>query len=291
MTRYAIIENEKLSRISLIDHINQLRPDWILSFTGETVEECVTFLSSDEAKNIDLVFLDIELDDGNCFDILRQLAYKSTEGGTLFDVPVIFTTSYDKYALQAFQVNSVDYLLKPVLKEDLLRAIKKWERTHEKSIRQPINTEQLLKTFTTWLSSGSDLNTARHTTPRDNKKTTASEVTRILINSGNSYRYIETEEVAFFLAEDKGVYAVTKENGRKFLTDLSNLGDLMPVLPENYFFQLSRSVIANIQSVAKVSKYFKGRLSVTLNAGEIEHTVTITAARKQDFLSWYGYRS
>lgn len=254
---YAIIENEELSFLSLRKQVEDLRPDYRLAFHAETVEDAVALLSA--AQDLDLVFMDIELDDGDCFDIFQRINPT---------VPVIFTTAYDQYCIQAFKVNSVDYLLKPIADSDLQAAIEKFERNRATSASSLPDIEQLLSAL------------------RQGKPT----YNRILITSGDTYQYEEIADIAFFMAEDKYVVAYLK-NGRQRVTNFSSLGELLPILNEHDFFPISRNIIASIGSVEKVSKYFKGRLAVTVRAGGAAKEVVVTAARRQDFLRWYGFGS
>ncbi len=277
MTRYGIIENEEFSLIHLRRKITRLRPDWSLTFTAETVEDSVARLSGSDA-GIDLLFLDIELDDGNCFDIFRQLALICGSDTASFDIPVIFTTSYDQYAIQAFRLNSIDYLLKPIQSDDLEAAILKWERMrqHLQSATPDIN--GLLRSVAAMLSPES----AQATRPP------VSTPSRILLCIGDTYSYVKTADVAYFIAEDKLVYAVMSESGRRRPTNFASLAEVEPMLKPDDFFRLSRAVVANIGAISSVEKYLKGRLLVTLNDGISELKVTVTSARRQEFLAWYG---
>ena len=116
---YAIIENEEYAKRMLEHSISTLRPDYRLVFTSDNIADTVDWLAT--RADVDLIFMDIELDDGNCFDIFNQVRV---------DTPVIFTTAYDDYAIKAFKVNSVDYLLKPVKQSELQTALTKMEALH-----------------------------------------------------------------------------------------------------------------------------------------------------------------
>lgn len=116
--KYAIIENEVFARLNLQNIVETLRPGYQLVFTAETVADAIAGISSN--SDLDLVFMDIELDDGNCFEIFDRIMVKT---------PVIFTTAYDDYAIKAFKVNSIDYLLKPVVEDDMKAAIKNLKST------------------------------------------------------------------------------------------------------------------------------------------------------------------
>lgn len=112
--KYAIIEDEQIAMQNLDQMIRQLRPHYQKFFQTDTAEETIKSLMSDLKP--DLLFMDIELSDANCFTIFEKVDVK---------VPIIFTTAYDEYAIKAFTVNSIDYLLKPISKDNLLRAIEK----------------------------------------------------------------------------------------------------------------------------------------------------------------------
>lgn len=282
MINYAIIENEEISRLNLKYQIRRVRPDWKLRFTAETVEDTVAFFSESAAAGIDLLFLDIELDDGNCFDIFRELAERGPQGKPVNDIPVIFTTSYNQYAIEAFRLNSVDYLLKPIQDEDLVRAVQKWERIRE----APADMEKLIENFMLLMAKTKDIEEMPSRFAQKPSRTT--ETSRILITAGNSYYSVGLNDISYFKADDKVIYAIMKDTGRRRVTGFASLGEVTPLLPEEDFFQLSRGIIANISAVKRVSKYFKGRLLVTLGAGVTEEDVTVTAARKPEFLEWYG---
>lgn len=249
--KYAIIENEEFARINLREVIETVRPAYRCAFTAETVEECVRHFAS--ANDIQLIFMDIELDDGNCFEIFRRTEFKT---------PVIFTTAYDEYAIQAFKVNSIDYLLKPVSEEDVERAIRKFE--------------------------------SMQAAPGPDYRDVAAEITRarsrrrILISDAGGYSFVSTDDIAWFEAEDKYVSIVLR-SGKRMLTDFASLADVTEALDPDRFFHLSRSVVASIESIGKISKFFKGRLRVSLIANGVERTETVSAARRPEFLGWLGH--
>lgn len=253
--RYAVVENEEFARLSLCRMLEELRPDWELVFTAESVEETIEGLQSGQ-NYPELMFMDIELDDGSCFDIFKQ---------TAITCPIVFTTAFENFALQAFDVNSVGYLLKPI--------------TYEKLTKMLVKIEGLRRS----LSSSAEIDTVVN-------KQTQETVThgRILISHRDSYSFISSDEVAFFTAEDKCV-SVTLKDSTTYLTDFATLSDCMNVLDRNMFFHLSRNTVVNIDCISKVSKYFKGRLNVDVRAGAHTRTITVSAARKVEFLNWLGH--
>ncbi|MGI6224019.1 MAG: LytR/AlgR family response regulator transcription factor [Prevotella sp.] len=247
--KYAIIENERYARENLQKIVQQLRPDWELLFTAQSVEESVVYFKG--KPDVALLFLDVELDDGSCFDILRAVK---------IEIPVIFTTAYNQYALKAFQLNSVDYLLKPITKESVEKALTKLESF---SSHFPHDYQPLVKS----VKSG----------PRN----------RILVTSGDNYAFLPVEQIAWFISEGKYV-GVVQRDGHHRLTDFSNLQEVMEQLNHEVFFQLARHIVASIYCVSKVSKFFAGRLQVTLRAGEKVENITVSAARRKEFLNWLG---
>lgn len=253
--RYAIVENEEYARLSLCSMLRDLRPDWKLLFTAESVEDTVESLQSDESYP-DLIFMDIELDDGSCFDIFKEVT---------FSCPIVFTTAYENFALQAFDVNSIGYLLKPITLEKLTKMLVKIEGLG-RSLSSSVVTDTLEKKSNPVVASHG----------------------RILISHRDSYTFISSDEVAFFIAEDKCVI-VTLKNGNTFLTDFATLSDCMNVLDHNRFFHMSRNIVVNIDCISKVTKYFKGRLNVDIDAGSESRTVTVSSARKTEFLNWLGH--
>lgn len=245
--RYGIIENERLALAELKRMIGLLRPEWEIVFTGETVEEAIAFFRSE--PDVDIIFLDIELDDGSSFDI-----FKSVE----VNLPIIFTTAYDEFCLQAFKVNSIDYLLKPLSLEDLAQAIAKFEKGRISTV--PANKLAELRNKT---------------------------ASRILIASGDRYSFINIEDVAWFMSEDKYVFAVTTE-GKRHLISYPSLGDLEKDLDETDFFRITRKYIVRVSAIESVSKFLKGRLYCHLKAGDSAENVLIRAERRDEFLQWLG---
>ncbi len=251
--KYAIIEDEHIAQVQLQDMIQSFRPAWQLQMTAESIEESVEYLSV--LHGLDLIFMDIELADGNCFEIFKEVKV---------DTPVIFTTAYDEYAIQAFSINSVQYLLKPLEEGELHKAIVKFETICKPQEKGLLYQDLAMK-----------LNPYRN---------------RILALSGDHYVPILVNEIAFFLSEDKYVYAYLLD-GRRRLTEFSNLNEVIANLNPNDFTLISRNVVTSIYAVKQVARFFKGRLQVTIVAGNETLEVTVSAARRQSVLNWLGGRS
>ena len=248
MIKYLIIENEYFAARNLIRIISGLRPDYKPAFCLESVEDAVDLLRSD--PDIDLIFMDVELVDGNCFDIVSQVEIK---------VPVIFTTAYSDFAIKAFRLNSVDYLLKPLSEEAVEKAILKFERFHT-----------------------GDTATLPQPPP-----SVPSPKSRLLFSEGDNYSYISTEELAMVQSEDKYVF-LHMFSGKKHITDYANLNAVEEDLDKNQFFRISRNLIVNIKLITAVRKHFKGRLKVTINYNGKYSDIVISSARKDTFLQWLG---
>lgn len=257
--KYAIIENEEFARLNLQHTIEALRSGYECVFTAETISECIHFFNT--SPDLQLIFMDIELGDGNCFEIFNK---------TDIDIPVIFTTAYDEYAIRAFKENSIDYILKPVTEEDLELALKKFERIVSKTGSDALNQRPHYSELASGMSKRSH--------------------ERVLISNGDGYSFVNIADVAWAEAGDKYITLVLKD-GTMRITDLRSLGEVSEVFPSDIFYQVSRSVIASIDSIAKVCKFFKGRLSIRLEAGKQTRTETLSAPRREDFLNWFGYSS
>lgn len=248
---YAIIEDELYASRRLQLAIERLHPDYSLAFTAQSVAEAVEAILS---QQVDLIFMDIELNDGVCFEIFNRINVS---------VPIIFTTAYDEYTLQAFKVNSVDYLLKPIADGDLAAAIAKFERLHKNNATPQAD-----------LSAIAAMLTGR-------------QVQRILTVSGDNYDYVDLGDVAMVESEDRVVF-IYPRTGHRRMTSFTSLNDVMAIVPNSQFFQVSRSEIVNIDAIARVSKYFRGRLIVKVNVGEGEKQLTVSALRRDEFLNWLG---
>lgn len=248
--RYAIIEDEAISARQLELSVARQRPDWQLAFHADSVETGIQALQQGPAP--DLILADIQLGDGTSFDIFAQVPTP---------VPVIFTTAFDSYAIRAFQVWAVDYLLKPLNEGDLALALSKFEQRRE----APYTSSQLTQL-------GRDL---------------SRQPDRLLINQGDHYRFVPLDDIAFLISEDNYVFLYPRQ-GQRCITSYSNLAEAASRLPANRFFQISRNVLTSLSAIKDVSKHFRGRLvAKLLSNGQITE-VTIPSARRDAFLEWLG---
>ncbi len=257
MIKYAIIENECLALDLMKALVKRVRPEWELVFTAPTVAEAINFFSS--GHEADLCFMDIELNDGDCFEIFGEVE---------IGIPIIFTTAYDEFLLRAFKVNSVDYLLKPIMEQDVAQAILKYERFHAKR-----GSENSMRYQPLYELSG--------------KRSEASSPVRILTVSGDNYSFVPIGKVAWLVSEEKYVYVVDTDGNRR-LTAFETLGEAGEILNGDSFFFLRRNLICSPEAIKGVKKYFKGRLKVYLQSGGHELEIVVSSDRRQQFLSWLG---
>lgn len=247
MIKYLIVEDERFAYDEMKRMIDKLRPNYQLINWTETVIQTIDFL---QQNSVDLILLDIRLSDGSSFDIFEQISVS---------IPIIFTTAYDEYAIRAFKVNSVDYLLKPIDEADLIAALEKFERN---------------RAITPIIPEYKKLEDALMQNRKKN---------RFLIQVGDSYHYIDTSDVAYFYSEEKAIFLHTFSN-KRYIIDYT-LDQIERMLDEKVFFRASRNCITNIRSIKKISKYFNSRLKLTLEP-DCPHEVLVSRVRVADFLSW-----
>lgn len=249
-----IVEDEPFAQQELKRLLKAVRSETVVLDCIDSVEDTLQWLNTHPLP--DLIFLDIQLSDGLSFDIFRQKKILC---------PVIFTTAFDEYAIQAFKVNSIDYLLKPVKQADLEAALSKFDQVREmySSGKQPPFDLSMLEQL---------LSPAR-------KEFKSRFVARI----GDQFRHIPVEEIAWFYAEDNVVFLVTKANNR-FIIEYT-LDQVSSQLDPAKYFRLNRSYIAAAHCIGKVNRYFNGRLLTELIPAAPEQ-VFVSRAKAQEFLNW-----
>lgn len=245
--RYIIVEDERLAYEELKRMMALVRPDYTLTGWAQSVEQAVMLL---RGGNFDLVLLDIQLSDGLSFEIFEQCPS---------DVAVIFTTAYDDYALRAFKLNSIDYLLKPIDESELNTALEKYERH---SVTMPAAFDNY-KLESSYLSGNGK--------------------SRFLVQVGDTFRYVQTEDVAYFYSEEKCVF-LHLMSGKRYIINYT-LEQLDTLLDKRQFFRVSRNFIVNIKSITKITKFFAGRMKLHL-LPEPPQEVMVSRSRSRDFLRW-----
>ena len=231
-----IIEDEKRNFNRLLRLLTDIDPDYCIDGPVTNISEGVEYLGSHEAP--DLIFADIRLADGLSFEIFRQVNVVS---------PIIFTTAYDEYAVQAFKYNSMDYLLKPVDSDELHEAISKAE-TYWKAHEAPSAAKEY----------GDNLKELMEIMKRSNYRYRE----RFLISGIDGYESILVKDISHIMLKDRTVLAFM-EDGRSKTVPFS-LDDLESQLDPDKFFRANRQFLINIDSVRKVSFYFNSRLLVHL---------------------------
>ena len=248
-----IIEDEKPAARRLGRMLADLQVN--VSTMLHSVEEAITWFQNNEHP--DLIFLDIQLSDGLSFEIFDVIEVHSA---------IIFTTAFDEYALQAFKLNSIDYLLKPIDDEDLEAAVKKY-RTRFKTSAKPntiaLDFEDIKKLLVNPLE-------------REYKK-------RFTAKIGQHLKIINVEDVECFYSENKGTYAATLE-GRNYLLD-TTLEQLEAELSPRVFFRVSRKYYVNINCIKDIISYTNSRLQIKLkNNPQLE--IIVSREKVKDFKLW-----
>jgi len=249
--KVVIIEDENLSAEHLSLLLNKIDKSIEVVKYIDSVKGAINFFK--EGISLDLIFLDIHLADGNSFEIFKEIQT---------DIPIIFTTAFDNYAILAFKQNSIDYLLKPISLIDLQFAIdkfKKYIQTDNKTILENLTNAylQLNKQYKN----------------------------RFLVKIGQSIKTIPIEDIHHFETQDSFTYLVSTK-GNKYLVDYS-LEQLEAILEPKYFFRINRKVIVNIQSIEKVDNYFNSRLAITSKL-LIDDSRIVSRERVGDFKLWLG---
>ena len=245
-----IIEDEKPSARRLrrmLDYLN-VKAETLL----HSVEESVAWFK--ENTHPDLIFLDIQLSDGLSFEIFESVDIKSA---------VIFTTAYDEYALQAFKLNSIDYLLKPIDEAELEKAINKYQERMPQ--QQPVT-----------LDFNDIKNLLVNPIERAYKK-------RFSVKVGQHLKLINIDDIECFYSENKGTYAYTSD-GRNYLLD-TTLELLEHELEPQVFFRISRKFFVNINAIKDMIHYTNSRLQIKLNTFD-EQEVIVARERVKDFKDW-----
>ncbi len=215
----------------------------------ETVEGTINWLQNNPAP--DLIVMDIQLDDGLCFEIFETIK---------IDIPVIFTTAYDEYAIRAFKVNSIDYLLKPVEEEALLASLNKFKTLYyRKKIEKP-DIKILFKEFT-----------------NDYK-------TRFLVKIGMRYISIPVQEISYFYLMEGNTF-IKSFNGRNYGIEFS-LEQLLRIVDPFKFYRINRNHIINIDAISEMLSYSSSRLQLKLKNEETSDALVVSRDKVSKFKTW-----
>lgn len=245
-----IIEDEKPSarRLQRMLERQNVEVDTML----HSVEESIEWFANN--PHPDLIFLDIQLSDGLSFEIFDEVEVSSA---------IIFTTAFDEYALQAFKLNSIDYLLKPIDEEELEAAVGKYKARAPQKQNVQLNFEDIKKLLT-------------NPVEREYKK-------RFTTKIGQHIKMIPVDEIECFYSENKGTYAHTKD-GRDYLLD-TTLEHLEGEISPEVFFRINRKFYVNINAIRDIISYTNSRLQLKLNSYK-EQEVVVARERVKDFKLW-----
>ena len=247
-----IIEDEAPAANRLSKLLQDISSDIDIIQQLDSVESAVRYLQP--TKNIDLIFMDIQLADGLSFDIFQQVT---------ITIPVIFTTAFDQYTLKAFKVNSIDYLLKPIDETALKNAVLKYQQLYPKQGND--FSEKILKVMR-------EMNAAVY-------------AERLLIKRGQQLSYLKTTTTAYCYADGKLCYAVDFSSNKYLLE--TNLSQLEEQLQPRQFFRVNRNLLVNIESIVRVHTWLGGRLKLELSLAAHIETI-VSRERVNGFKSWLG---
>lgn len=247
-----IIEDEKPAARLLQRKLQKL--DIEAQTMLHSVEEAIEWFGSNEHP--DLIFLDIQLSDGLSFEIFEAVPINSA---------VIFTTAYDEYALRAFKLNSIDYLLKPIDEDDLETAVNKYKERFPKQQNMAFDFDQIKRML---------VNPAEKTYKK-----------RFTIKMGQHLKMVSIEDAECFYSENKGTYIRTTD-GRDYLLE-TTLEQLENELDPKQFFRVSRKFIVSINAIKDIVMYTNSRLKVILPTYK-EDEVIVSRERVNDFREWLG---
>jgi two-component system response regulator LytT len=249
-----IVEDEELAQKKLQKTLAAIDSTAKVVGITDSIQSTVEWLQSNNSA--DLILMDIELADGQSFEVFNLVEVKA---------PVIFTTSYDEYALKAFKVNSVDYLLKPIQTEDLQAALTKYKKLSEAK-NSDVNIESLVKQIQQQLQ------------PKDFRK-------RFLVKHAQKLVSVDVDEIAFFYSDGRLNFFKTADN-KKYVVDYT-MDELEDMLDGEKFFRISRSFYVSIASIDKIDDYFGNRLILQLKP-VVDKEALVSREKVSDFKRWMG---
>lgn len=244
-----IIEDEAIAVQRLSKMIKSVEPTADILEDLDTIETTILWFQQHQMP--DLVFMDIQLADGLSFEIFKKIK---------ITCPIIFTTAFDQYAIQAFKVHAIDYLLKPIKQQELADSLAKFKQLQTK---QTVDFQSLLQAI--------------------ENKTPPKYQSRFLIRYGQKYRILEIGEIAYFFIQDKIVFACTFD-GKHFPMDY-NLDKLETMVSPDEFFRINRQVMARIEAIKELYAYSKSRVKVELQP-PIEYDVIVSKEKTSMFKEW-----
>ena len=243
-----IIEDEDIASRRLRNLIEELAPNCEILAQISSVESGHKWFKNNDLP--DLIFLDIQLNDGYGFDIIDQLENHP---------PIIFTTAYNEYAIRGFKYNGLDYLLKPIDKRELQKALQKYTKTIEKSNNRL-----------------TDIEAIRHLFKKEYKR-------RFMVKVGNQFSTFNVVDIAYFMA-DNGVIFLLNKKGRKFPIEYT-IDQLEEILNPIHFFRINRKYMVSVEAVKEIHSYFNSRLLIKVIPNQ-EEQIIVSRERTTNFKKW-----
>jgi DNA-binding LytR/AlgR family response regulator len=248
-----IIEDEDSAASRLKNLINTIRPEVEILGVIDSISEALQWFSQNNLPN--LIFMDIQVSDGLSFSIFDKIN---------INCPIIFTTAYNGYAIKAFEVNSIDYLLKPIYEDKLTKSFEKYDLLSKLWAQEGFQSQ-----FTSFL--------------KTIKNNHGEYKTRFLIKKVDSLLVIPVHEIAWFIAESKEVFLVTRNNQYHAISD--TIEKIEKQLDPKEFYRINRQYIVSINSVAKIYNYFNYKLKIEL-APPSENIIILDRKKVGDFKKW-----
>ncbi len=249
-----IVEDETPAIEKLERYLKRYSEGIEVTGKAESIEEAVNWLEANQSS-IDLIFMDIQLKDGVSFDIFREVKVQK---------PVIFITAYNEFALEAFKVNGIDYLLKPITFTDLSNSLKKVESLGSQLRWSEERNETLVKA----------LDSALQKTYKN----------RFMVKLGDHIKSITSDQISVLFADGRDVYLITNQL-RKFIIDYT-LESLEEILDPKIFYRVNRSYIVNIGAIQDVIVYSNSRLRVTPSI-KWEPEIIVSREKVGEFKEWF----
>ena len=255
--RVLIIEDEKPAAEKLERHIKKYDASIEVADRLNSVEKAVDWLGNTR-NHVDLIFMDVQLTDGLSFEIFKK---------TVVEKPVIFTTAFNEYAIEAFKGNGIDYLLKPITYEAVAGSMQKLN-----TLRKNLGASDTASQF-------SQLEQALGMLHKKNYKN------RFMVRTGEHIHSIPAQEITLFYAEDRNVFLLA-ENRKKYIIDYK-MEELDEVLDPTLFFRVNRTFIININAIRDVVVYSNSRLLIRPKA-EFDKEIVVSRERVQEFKDWFN---
>ena len=249
MIKILIIEDEEPAAERLAKMLLDIDPNIIVVGNTVSVKSSVKWFKENPIP--DLILMDINLSDGHSFDIFKEVEISA---------PIIFITAYDQYAIDAFKLNSIDYILKPIKKDELSNALEKFKRMGNIQVQHMTSL----------------LNTIKSNQDKEFQK-------RIVIRYGDTIKMIEIADIAYFYTEEKINFLCT--NGDTRMPIDQNLDELEEILDPKIYFRINRQFIINISAIEKMLTWSKSRVKIILKPAS-EHETIVSTERSSHFKDW-----